>query len=176
MNNPKDTLEKQPVLNSDNEELAKEEVSTITDDEKQVSSDAPEEEITDEEKLKQLLEFRKNGNVSLDITYSSFKTIRNLFKNKISWKGPNQAYLLCVLMMNLEQALAGMDVKSTEPQKVALRNDSIEAISVFMNQIEGNNSMSAQNNLSMFLTIQQAIGQLQSIDNQITSLEEKLKV
>lgn len=129
-------------------------------------------EPTPEEKYKQLNEFRKNGNVTLDITYSAFKYIRNTFKNKIKWIGPNQAYLLCVLNMNMEQALSTMDTKSTEAQKVALRNDSIEAISVFINDISGDNYHSAQNNLSMFLQIQNAISQLQSIDKQISDLEK----
>ena len=135
----------------------------------------PEKDVSDEEKLVQLKEFRKNGNVTLDTTYSSFKLIRNTFKNKVSWTGPNQAYLLCVLNMNMEQALAAMDTASTESQTVSLRNDSIEAMSVFINQISGDNYHSAQTNLGMFLQVQQAISQLQSIDKQIKELEAKIE-
>ena len=105
MNNPKDTLEEQPILNSDNPELVKEEVANMTDEEKQMSSEAEasEVEVSDEDKLVQLKEFRKNGNVTLDVSYSSFKMMRNIFKNKVAWTGPNQAYLLCVLNMNMER-------------------------------------------------------------------------
>tara|TARA_R110002074_G_scaffold67007_2_gene158021 strand:- start:11653 stop:12204 length:552 start_codon:yes stop_codon:yes gene_type:complete len=176
MNNPKDTLEEQPVLNSDTSELVKEEVTNMTDEEKQMSSEAEvsEAEVSDEDKLVQLKEFRKNGNVTLDVSYSSFKMIRNTFKNKVAWTGPNQAYLLCVLNMNMEQALSSMDSKSPDSQKVAIRNDSVEAMSVFINDISGDNYHSAQNNLSMFLQIQQAIAQLQTADKQIESLVSKI--
>lgn len=176
MNNPKDTLEDQPVLNSDNPELVKEEAANMTDEEKQMSSEAEvlEAEVSDEDKLVQLKEFRKNGNVTLDVSYSSFKMIRNIFKNKVAWTGPNQAYLLCVLNMNMEQALSSMDSKSVDSQRVAIRNDSVEAMSVFINNISGDNYHAAQNNLSMFLQIQQAIAQLQTIDKQIESIVSKI--
>ncbi len=135
--------------------------------------DAP-KEVSPEEQLTQLEQFRKNGSVTLEMTYSQFKKMRNTFKNDISWKGPNQAYLLSILMLNLEQALSSMDPKDEKEQKVALRNDSIEAMSVFLNSIEGKNSHSATLSLGMFLNIQQAISQLQSIDSQIKSLKDSL--
>lgn len=135
--------------------------------------DAP-KEVSPEEQLTQLEQFRKNGSVTLEMTYSQFKKMRNTFKNDISWKGPNQAYLLSILMLNLEQALSSMDPKDEKEQKVALRNDSIEAMSVFLNSIEGKSSHSATLSLGMFLNIQQAISQLQSIDSQIKSLKDSL--
>jgi hypothetical protein len=47
-------------------------------------------------------------------------------------------------------------------------------MSVFLNSIEGKSSHSAQLSLGMFLTIQQGISQLQSIDTQIKQLEDQL--
>lgn len=127
-----------------------------------------------EEKLKHLTEFRRSGSVTLEMTYDQFKKMKNVFKNDISWKGPNQAYLLSILMLNLEQLGSTLDPKEINVQKISVRNDSIEAMSVFINSIEGKNSHSAQVSLAMFLSIQQAIAQLQSIDAQIKSLEDNI--
>lgn len=148
---------------------------TQTVDETVNETDVPEKEVTPEEQLTQLIEFRRNGSVMLEMTYGQFKKMRNTFKNDIPWKGPNQAYLLSVLMLTLEQALSTMDPKEENAQKVSVRNDSVEAMSVFINSIEGKSSHSAQLSLGMFLTIQQAISQVQSIDAEIKSLEEQLK-
>jgi hypothetical protein len=137
--------------------------------------DVPEKELTDEERLTQLKEFRKNGSVTLDATYDVFKRIRNTFKNDTPWSGPNQAYLLSILMLNLEASLSTLDSKSTETQKVSVRNDAIEAMSVFIGSISGKNSHSAQTQLSMFLTLQNGIQQLQMVDSQISELEKKAK-
>lgn len=163
-------------LNSDQSTDAVEETKTV----ESLNDDTPEtesveKELTDEEKLVKLKEFRKNGSVTLDATYDVFKKVRNTFKNDTPWTGPNQAYLLSILMLNLEASLSTLDSKSTETQKVSVRNDAIEAMSVFIGSISGKNSHSAQNQLSMFLTLQNGIHQLQMIDSQISELEEKLK-
>jgi hypothetical protein len=136
--------------------------------------DVPEKELTDDERLTQLKEFRKNGSVTLDATYDVFKRIRNTFKNDTPWSGPNQAYLLSILMLTLEASLASLDSKSTESQKMSVRNDAIEAMSVFIGSMNGKNSHSAQSQLGMFLVLQNGIQQLQMIDSQISELENKL--
>lgn len=149
------------------------EVENIQTEEK-VEEKVPEKEVTPEEQLTQLEEFRSKGSISIDMTYEQFRKMRNTFKNDIEWQGPNQAMLLSILMLNLEQALSSMDPKNSEPQKVAIRNESVESISFFVNSIKGKNSHSAQNSLGMFLSIQQAVAQLQSIDKQIKTLEDKI--
>ena len=141
------------------------------------SEDQPKEEkkLTPEETLEKLKDFRKNGSISLDISYSDFKKIRNTFKNDIPWEGPNQAYLLTILMLGLEAGLSTMDPKSSETQKVPLKNDSIESIAFFLNKVTGKNSHSAQNSLGMFFALQQAITQLKQIDKEIEDLSPKEK-
>ena len=129
-----------------------------------------EKDLTPQEQLDQLKGFRTNGSIAIDITHKEFKYIRNVFRSKTPWEGPNEAYLLCVLNMNLEQALSVMDEKSIESQKVNLLNSSIEAMGLFVNKISGSNLSSAQNNLSMLMTLNQAISQLQTIDKQIKKL------
>ena len=140
----------------------------------EVEPTSEEKEVSPEEQLKQLTDFRRNGSVTFEMTYDQFKKLRNTFKNDIPWKGPNQAYLLSILMLNLEQTLASLDSKDVAVQKIGIRNDSVEAMSVFLNSIEGKNSHSAQASLGMFLSIQQGIAQLQSVDAQIKQLEEQL--
>jgi len=157
------------------EQPVEETLNSETNNNDNIVEEAPEKEVSPEEQLEQLKQFRKNGSVTLEMTHSQFKKMRNVFKNDISWKGPNQAYLLSILMLNLEQALSSMDPKEENEQRVALRNDSIEAMSVFVNSIEGKSSHSATLSLGMFLSIQQAISQLQSVDSQIKSLEDSLK-
>lgn len=147
---------------------------TQTTEETVNETTTPEKEVTPEEQLTQLTEFRRNGSVTLEMTYDQFKKMKNTFKNDIPWKGPNQAYLLSILMLNLEQSFSTMDPKEANAQKVSVRNDSVEAMSVFINAIEGKNSHSAQVSLGMFLNIQQAIAQLQSIDAQIKTLEDSM--
>lgn len=133
-----------------------------------------EKELTPQEQLDQLKNFRTNGSITLDITYKDFKYIRNTFRSKTPWEGPNEAYLLCVLNLNLEQALSKMDEKGTDVQKVDVLNGSIEAMSVFVNKISGSNLASAQNNLSMLMTLNQAISQLQTIDKQMKKLNDEV--
>lgn len=133
-----------------------------------------EKELTPQEQLDQLKNFRTNGSITLDITYKDFKYIRNVFRSKTPWEGPNEAYLLCVLNLNLEQALSKMNEKTTESQKVDVLNGSIEAMSIFINKIGGSNAASAQNNLSMLMTLNQAISQLQTIDKQIKKLNSEV--
>ena len=160
----------------DHQSVVTEMETTVTQEENspEVEPTLEEKEVSLEEQLKQLLDFRRNGNVTFEMTYDQFKRLRNVFKNDIPWKGPNQAYLLSVLMLNLEQTLSTLDPKDNEVKKIGLRNDSVEAMSVFLNSIEGKSSHSAQLSLGMFLTIQQGIAQLQSIDAQIKQLEEQL--
>jgi len=134
-----------------------------------------EKELTPEETLEKLKDFRKNGSISLEVNYSDFKKIRNTFKNDIPWEGPNQAYLLTILMLGLEAGLSMMDPKSDKSQKVPLKNDSIESIAFFLNKVTGKNSHSAQNSLGMFFALQQAITQLKQIDQEIASLSPKEK-
>jgi len=158
----------------DHQSVITEDVSTQEEITNETAPEVEEKEVSLEEQLKQLVDFRRNGNVTFEMTYDQFKRLRNVFKNDIPWKGPNQAYLLSVLMLNLEQTLSTLDPKDSEVKKISVRNDSVEAMSVFLNSIEGKSSHSAQLSLGMFLTIQQGISQLQSIDTQIKQLEEQL--
>ena len=160
----------------DHQSVVTEMETNVTQEENspEVESTSEEKEVSPEEQLKQLVDFRRNGNVTFEMTYDQFKKLRNTFKNDIPWKGPNQAYLLSVLMLNLEQTLSTLDPKDNEVKKISVRNDSVEAMSVFLNSIEGKSSHSAQLSLGIFLTIQQGISQLQSIDTQIKQLEDQL--
>ena len=133
-----------------------------------------EKEPTLEEKLEQLKDFRRNGSIAIEISFKDFKYMRNVFKTKTPWNGANEAYLLCVLNMNLEQILSSMDKDETKAQKVTILNSSVEAASIFMNKISGSNLASAQNNLSMLMVLNQAIAQLQMIDKELKTLNDEV--
>ncbi len=162
------------TVNHESVEVETTETEKSVDTSETKEEEVTEKEVTLEEKLKQLKEFRSKGSISMDMTYDQFKKMKNTFKNDIEWQGPNQAMLLSILMLNLEQAFSSMDPKNSEAQKVAIRNESVESISFFVNSINGKNSHSAQNALGMFLSIQQAVSQLQSIDKQIEILQAEL--
>lgn len=155
--------EEQPNVEKQEEVISSEENTQESNEEKKP-------ELTPEEELAQLKDFRKNGSITVHTKYDTFKKVRNTFKNDVPWKGPNQAYLLSILNLNLEASLSALDAKSSETQAVQLRNDSVEAISVFLGSIEGKNSHSASTNLPMFLVLQNAIHQLQAVDARIHQL------
>ena len=157
-------------MKEEKEAVLEEKVESSSKEENKV-----EKELSNEEKLDQLREFRKSGSVTLDMSFKAFKQLRNNFKNKTEWEGPNEAYLLCILCLDIEQAMSKMDQKIEEVQKVALTNSSIETMGLFINKLKGSNVQSAQNNLSMIMVLNQAIAQIQSIDKQIKELESTLE-
>ena len=73
------------------------EVENIQTEEK-VEEKVPEKEVTPEEQLTQLEEFRSKGSISIDMTYEQFRKMRNTFKNDIYIHcsgGDTLHYLIC---------------------------------------------------------------------------------
>ena len=94
-------IKEQPVeetLNSETNDNNNDSIDNIVEE-------APEKEVSPEEQLEQLKQFRKNGSVTIEMTHSQFKKMRSVFKNDISWKGPNQAYLLSSIKLSLEETV-----------------------------------------------------------------------
>ena len=73
-------IKEQPVeetLNSETNDNNNDSIDNIVEE-------APEKEVSPEEQLEQLKQFRKNGSVTLEMTHSQFKKMRSVFKNDIS--------------------------------------------------------------------------------------------
>lgn len=172
MKDKKESVEevKDVVMDEVIEEVNLEESSELNED------DMPEEEVSPEERLQQLKHFRTNGGISINVSYNDFKFIVNTFRDKVEWKGPNEAYLLMILNMGLNNAMAQFEEKKskTEEQMIQISNSSIEFMNRFQHRISGKNSHAAGNYMGLFGVVSHCTSQLESVDKEIESLKDEL--
>ena len=135
-----------------------------------------EAEVSPEERLEQLKHFRKNGHVAIKITPADFKFIRNSFRDKVEWKGPNEAYLLNILNMGLNAASAQFAEKNKEEQDIQISNSSIEIMNRLQHRIGGKNSHSALTHMGLFGLVNNCASQLGAIDEEINKLKAELGI
>lgn len=151
--------------------------TTETTNEETVNeTEALEEEVSPEERLEQLKHFRKNGHVAIKITPADFKFIRNSFRDKVEWQGPNEAYLLNILNMGLNAASAQFAEKNKEEQDIQISNSSIEIMNRLQHRIGGKNSHSALTHMGLFGLVNNCASQLGAIDNEINKLKVELGI
>lgn len=148
---------------------------TTTEDSTQ-DADVPEEEVSPEDRLEQLKHFRKNGSISISITPSDFKFVRNSFRDKIEWKGPNEAYLLNILNMGLNAAMSQFEDKNPKEQNIQISNSSIEIMNRLQHRIIGKNSHTALTYMGLFGLVNNCAGQLGAIDDEVNKLKAELGI
>ena len=160
------------------EEELKEDVKDAVESEEENSEANVEineaEEVSPEERLEQLKNFRQTGSVSVEMTPKDFKFVYNTFRNKVEWRGPNEAYMLNILLMGLTSAKQQIDTKKDEAQRIQLSNSTIEIMSQFQHRVGGKDSKSAMNHMGLFGMINNCMAQIKQVEEEIAKLEDEL--
>ena len=144
------------------------EVETSTE----IAEQAP---ATPEERLSDLTQ-KRMGQFELMISYADLKYIKNTLNSKIEWKGPNEAYLIVMTLLTLDQALESMDPKKVGSIKVSLPSSTIESINLFLNRITGKGIESAQKIFSIFMQLRQTLEAIKKIDQEIDHLQNEISI
>lgn len=161
------------------------EETTVTQSESNVeveATQAPQEELltepqapaTPEEQLNALIN-RRMGEFSVKISYPDLKYIKNTIQQKVEWKGPNEAYLVIISLLTIDNALQAMDPKSVEAIQIHLPSSTIESINFFLNRITGKGLDSAQKLFSISMMLRQPIEALKKLDNEIETLRAEVE-
>ena len=129
---------------------------------------------TPEEQLNALIN-RRMGEFSVKISYADLKYIKNTIQQKVEWKGPNEAYLVIISLLTIDNALQAMDPKSLEAIQIHLPSSTIESINFFLNRISGKGLDSAQKLFSISMMLRQPIEALKKIDAEIEALRVELE-
>lgn len=161
------------------------EETTVTQPESNVEVEAtqvPQEELltepqapaTPEEQLNALIN-RRMGEFNVKISYSDLKYIKNTIQQKVEWKGPNEAYLVIISLLTIDNALQAMDPKSVEAIQIHLPSSTIESINFFLNRITGKGLDSAQKLFSISMMLRQPIEALKKLDSEIETLKAEIE-
>jgi hypothetical protein len=134
----------------------------------------PQTPPTPEEQLNALIN-RRMGEFSVKISYPDLKYIKNTIQQKVEWKGPNEAYLVIISLLTIDNALQAMDPKSVEAIQIHLPSSTIESINFFLNRITGKGLDSAQKIFSISMMLRQPIEALKKLDNEIETLRAEVE-
>jgi hypothetical protein len=135
---------------------------------------APQQPLTHQEQLTALAQ-RRTGAFPVKISHDSLKFLRNKLHQKVEWKGPNEAYLMIMSILTIDDALEGLDQKSSEPIQVQIPASTIESVNYFLNRVAGTGLDSAQKLFSISMMFRPAVEAMKKIDEEISNLEKELK-
>ena len=141
----------------------------------QVESGAPEVEMTLQEKLDQLTA-RRTGTFPVRINHENLKFLRNKLHQKIEWKGPNEAYLMIMAILTIDNALEALDQKATESTQVQLPAATIESVNYFIGRAAGTGLDAAQRLFSVSMAFRPAVEAMKKVDEEIAVLENEVKL
>jgi len=113
------------------------------------------------------------------LTFDDLKFVRNAFRNKIGWKGGQEAFLIVTAAFELEQAVTLYDPNKKGPKEnntgeIQLRGGCIESVLFFLNRFEGKGLDSAQRFFKIYFQIQNAAATFPQQDENIKMLKEKV--
>lgn len=128
---------------------------------------------TPQELLNQLIS-RRNGEFEVKMSHADLKFIKNTINTKIEWKGPNEAYLVIMTVLTLDNALEAMDSKDTNPSKIKLPASTIESINFFLTKVTGKGLDGAQRIFSTAMQLRQVMEALRKLDDEIKFLKDEV--
>lgn len=129
---------------------------------------------TPQEQLDALIR-RRMGEFSVKINHADLKYVKNTIHQKIEWKGPNEAYLVIMAVLTIDNVLQEMDPKKTEQVQIALPSSTIESLNFFLTKVTGKGIDSAQKLFSISMMFRPAMEAIRKIDEEIKVLEAELK-
>lgn len=130
--------------------------------------------LTLEEQLNNLIN-RRMGSFPIKINYADLKFIKNTITQKVEWKGSNEAYLVIISILSLENALAELDPKKLEPTQIQMPSSTLESINFFLSRITGKGLDSAQKLFSVAMMLRPSIETLKKIDEEIEQLKVEIQ-
>jgi hypothetical protein len=144
------------------------------------------EEIQSEEKVKfedlsltekyEFLFKKRSGAFDVTITHKDLKYIRNVIQSKVEWKGPNEAYLVLITSLTLQNAISALDPKDTSAHLVKLPASTIESVAYFLNRVSGTGEDAAQKLFASFMMFKQAVDSIKKLDDELQTLKNKIDI
>ena len=160
--------------NTENTTVSAEETLVATPDVTPVQDDAIAEPVTPQDQLNQLIN-RRTGEFEVRINHADLKFLKNTINQKVEWKGPNEAYLIIMSVLTLDNTLQAMDPKDSTPIKIQLPASTIESINFFLTKISGKGIESAQRLFSVSMMFRQSMEAIRKIDEEINLLKAELQ-
>lgn len=130
--------------------------------------------LTPQEQLTQLIN-RRTGEFEVRINHADLKFLKNTINQKVEWKGPNEAYLVIMSVLTMDNTLQAMDPKEATPVKIKLPASTIESINFFLTKIGGKGIDSAQRVFSVSMMFRQSMEAIRKIDEEINLLKSELQ-
>lgn len=118
---------------------------------------------------------RRMGEFDVRINYADLKYVKNSINTKVDWKGPNEAYLVIMSILTIDNALEALDPKKAEPTLIKLPASTIESINFFLTKITGKGIESAQKLFSISMMFRQSMEALKKMDQEIEQLKSSMK-
>lgn len=162
MENTLDTMPEQETL------------APVSETVEQSTQEEPTTPATPQDQLTALVN-RRMGEFNVKISHADLKYVKNAIHQKIEWKGPNEAYLVIMTVLTLDNALQVMDPKQMEPIQIALPASTIESLNFFLTKITGKGIDSAQKLFSISMMFRPAMEAIRKIDEEIKVLEAEVK-
>ncbi len=145
--------------------------NTIQNSDETGPDQSPEVELSELDKAVQA----RMGHFEINISPSDLKYIKNLLNNKIEWKGPNEAYLMLMSVLNLSSELKDRDTSSNERVKISLPSTTLESINFFLNRVTGKGEESAHRLFAVSMLLRPAMEEIKKLDELIEKLQSEEK-
>ena len=139
-----------------------------------VSEEISQEPQTPQEQLSALIN-RRMGDFDVRINYTDLKYVKNSINSKVEWKGPNEAYLVIMSILTIDNALEVMDAKKMEPTIIKMPASTIESINFFLSKTGGKGIEPAQKLFSISMMFRQSMETLKKLDQEIELLQAEIK-
>jgi len=166
-------MEQQEIALEQEESAVEQEVSTKVEETSPVEEISP--ELSPKDNLNALLASR-TGEFDLRINYTDLKFLKNTLNQKVEWKGPNEAYLMIMAVLTVNNVLEGMSPKETDPLNIKLPASTIESINFFLNRVGGTGLDSAQRLFSLSMMFRQSMEAIKKLDDEINFIKNKIDI
>jgi hypothetical protein len=130
--------------------------------------------LTPEEQLNSLIN-RRMESFPIKINHADLKFIKNTITQKVEWKGPNEAYLVIISLLSIDNALSELDPKELSPAQINMPSSTLESINFFLSRVTGKGLDSAQKLFSVSMMIRPAMESLKKLDEEIEHLKKELQ-
>jgi hypothetical protein len=155
------------TTNTEEQEMLIEDTQSDVTQEEQ----APEVELSELEKAIQT----RMGQFEITISPSDLKYVKNLLNNKIEWKGPNEAYLMLMALLNISKELKDHGTTSVERVRISLPSATLESINFFLNRVTGKGEESAHRLFAISMLLRPAMEEIKKLDELIEKLQSEEK-
>lgn len=139
-----------------------------------VESTQPETVLTPKDQLNALIN-RRMGEFEVRTNRSTLKYLKNSLQQKIEWKGPNEAYLIIMALLSLDNVISDLDPKDDTPTIIKLPSSTIESINFFLTKITGTGIDSAQKLFSVSMMLRPTMEALRKLDEEIEVLKSEVE-